>query len=158
VGLTNNNRFSFAVEWCDFSNNGWPDLYVANDFGRKNLYRNNGDGTFTDVAEKAGVEDYGPGMSTCGFDYNNDGLQDLYVANMWLREGKRITDDGHFLPGESPEIRALYQKYNAGNSLYRNTGNNRFETSRLRQGPQKVVGRGLVPHGTSITTVMPICM
>ena len=36
----NNNRFSFAPAWCDFNDDGWPDLYVANDFGRKNLYRN----------------------------------------------------------------------------------------------------------------------
>jgi tetratricopeptide (TPR) repeat protein len=123
----NNNRFSFAVAWCDYDNDGWPDLYVANDFGRKNLYHNNGDGTFTDVAAKAGVEDYGPGMSTCWLDYDNDGLQDVYVANMWLPEGKRITADDHFLPGIDPAVRALYQKHNAGNSLYRNTGNGTFE-------------------------------
>jgi tetratricopeptide (TPR) repeat protein len=123
----NNNRFSFAVAWCDYDNDGWPDLYVANDFGRKNLYRNNGDGTFTDVAAKAGVEDYGPGMSTCWLDHDNDGLQDVYVANMWLPEGRRITADDHFLPGVDPAVRALYQKHNAGNSLYRNAGNGTFE-------------------------------
>ena len=133
----NNNRFSFAVEWGDYDNNGWPDLYVANDFGRKNLYRNNGDGTFTDISAKAGVEDYGPGMSTCWFDYDNDGLQDLYVANMWLREGKRITADDHFLPEMSPEIRALYRKHNAGNSLYRNSGNNTFEDKSIEAGAAK---------------------
>ncbi len=36
----NNNRFSFAPAWCDFDDDGWPDLYVANDFGRNNLYVN----------------------------------------------------------------------------------------------------------------------
>jgi tetratricopeptide (TPR) repeat protein len=123
----NNNRFSFAVAWCDYDNDGWPDLYVANDFGRKNLYRSNGDGTFSDVAAKAGVEDYGPGMSTCWLDHDNDGLQDVYVANMWLPEGKRITADDHFLPGVDPAVRALYQKHNAGNSLYQNTGRGAFE-------------------------------
>jgi tetratricopeptide (TPR) repeat protein len=133
----NNNRFSFAVEWGDYDNNGWPDLYVANDFGRKNLYKNNGDGTFTDISARAGVEDYGPGMSTCWFDYDNDGLQDLYVANMWLREGKRITADDHFLPATSPEIRALYRKHNAGNSLYRNKGNNTFEDKSIEAGTAK---------------------
>ena len=46
---------------------------MVNDFGRKNLYRNNGDGTFTDVAAEAGVEDIGAGMSVCWFDYDNDG-------------------------------------------------------------------------------------
>jgi len=123
----NNNRFSFAAAWCDYDNDGWPDLFVANDFGRKNLYRSNGDGTFTDVASKTGVEDYGPGMSTCWLDHDNDGLQDIYVANMWLPEGKRITADDHFLSGVDPAIRAIYQKHNAGNSYYRNAGNGTFE-------------------------------
>ena len=40
---------------------GWPDLYVVNDFGRKNLYRNNGDGTFTDVAAKRAWKTLAPG-------------------------------------------------------------------------------------------------
>ncbi|MFZ0233314.1 MAG: FG-GAP-like repeat-containing protein [Candidatus Acidiferrales bacterium] len=123
----NNNRFSFAAAWCDYDNSGWPSLYVANDFGRKNLYHSNGDGTFTDIADSAGVQDYGPGMSACWLDYDNDGLQDAYVANMWLPEGKRITSNDRFLPGAAPAIRALYQKHNAGNSLYRNAGNGKFQ-------------------------------
>ncbi len=133
----NNNRYSFAAAWCDFDNDGWPDLYVANDFGRKNLYRSNGNGTFTDAAAKAGVEDYGPGMSTCCLDVDNDGLQDVYVANMWLPEGQRITADDHFLPGVDPAIRALYRKHNAGNSLYRNTGNGAFEDKTSAAGTAK---------------------
>jgi tetratricopeptide (TPR) repeat protein len=132
----NNNRFSFAAAWCDYDNNGWPGIYVANDFGRKNLYRNNGDGTFTDVAAAAGVEDYGPGMSTCWFDYDNDGRQDVYVANMWLDEGKRITASEEFLPRVDPAIRAIYQKHNAGNSLYRNTGAGAFEDKTKQSGAQ----------------------
>jgi tetratricopeptide (TPR) repeat protein len=130
----NNNRFSFAAAWCDYDNNGWPDLYVANDFGRKNLYRSNGDGTFTDVAARAGVEDYGPGMSTCWIDADNDGLQDLYVANMWLAEGRRITEDELFLPGVDPAVRALYRKHNAGNSFYRNAGKGTFEDKTPTEG------------------------
>ena len=123
----NNDRFSFAASWCDYDQDGWPDLYVANDFGRKNLYRNNRDGTFTDVAGAAGVEDCGPGMSICWLDAENDGKQDLYVANMWLAEGRRLTADDQFLPGVSADVRALYRKHNAGNSMYRNMGNGTFE-------------------------------
>src|ERR1019366_563580 len=59
----NNTRYSFCCAWNDFNRDGWPDLYVVNDFGRKNLYRNNGNGTFTDIASQAGVEDVGAGMS-----------------------------------------------------------------------------------------------
>ncbi len=43
VGLDqNNDRFSFAPAWADYDEDGWPDLFVANDFGRKNLYHNEG--------------------------------------------------------------------------------------------------------------------
>jgi tetratricopeptide (TPR) repeat protein len=133
----NNHRFSFAAAWCDYDNDGWPDLYVANDFGRKNLYRSNRDGTFTDIAAKAGVEDYGPGMSTCWVDVDNDGLQDVYVANMWLAEGQRITADDHFLQGVDPAVRALYQKHNMGNSLYRNTGSGIFDDIGAAAGTSK---------------------
>ena len=48
----NNDRFSFAPAWCDFNDDGWPDLYVANDFGRKNLYVNH-DGRFHDESRAA---------------------------------------------------------------------------------------------------------
>ena len=91
TGLSQNNtRYSFCCGWNDFNGDGWPDLYVVNDFGRKNLYRNNGNGTFTDIAPQAGVEDVGAGMSACWFDYDNDGAEDLYVANMWTAAGERI--------------------------------------------------------------------
>jgi hypothetical protein len=68
----------------------------VNDFGRKNLYRNNGDGTFTDVAPQAGVEDIGAGMSVCWLDYDNDGAEDLYVADMWTAAGERISTQAAF--------------------------------------------------------------
>ena len=49
-----NDRWGFGVAIADFDNDGWPDIFVAN-FGKNRLYRNNHDGTFTDVSEKAGV-------------------------------------------------------------------------------------------------------
>ncbi len=117
----NNNRFSFACGWNDFDNDGWPDLYVVNDFGRKNLYRNKGDGTFTDVSEQAGVEDPGAGMSVCWFDYDNDGFEDLYVANMWSAAGKRISTQNAFLPAAPESSRQTYRKHANGNSLFHNS-------------------------------------
>jgi tetratricopeptide (TPR) repeat protein/peroxiredoxin len=120
-GLTQNNtRYSFCCGWADFNRDGWPDLYVVNDFGRKNLYRNNGDGTFTDVAAEADVEDIGAGMSVCWFDYDNDGAEDLYVADMWTAAGERISMQDNFKETESEKTRALYHKHAMGNSLFRN--------------------------------------
>jgi tetratricopeptide (TPR) repeat protein len=130
AGLNQNNtRYSFCCGWNDFNRDGWPDLYVVNDFGRKNLYRNNGDGTFTDVAPQAGVEDVGAGMSVSWFDYDNDGVEDLYVADMWTAAGERISTQAIFQPDAGPEIRALYQKHALGNSIFRNRGDGSFQDS-----------------------------
>ncbi len=120
-GLSQNNtRYSFCCGWNDYDNNGWPDLYVVNDFGRKNLYRNNGDGTFTDAAPQAGVEDVGAGMSVSCLDFNNDGAEDFYVGNMWTAAGVRLSMQPTFKQGSPATIRALYQKHAMGNSLLRN--------------------------------------
>jgi Tfp pilus assembly protein PilF len=115
----NNSRFSFCCGWNDYKNDGFPDLYVVNDFGRKNLYRNNGNGTFTDVAAEAGVEDVGAGMSVSWFDYDNDGSQDLYVADMWTAAGERVSGQPTFKVRSSEAIRKLYRKHSMGNSLFR---------------------------------------
>ena len=125
----NNTRYSFCCGWSDYNRDGWPDLYVVNDFGRKNLYRNNGDGTFTDVAPQAGVEDIGAGMSVCWFDYDNDGAEDLYVADMWSAAGMRVSTQDIFQKDAPEEVRALYRKHAMGNSLFRNTG---FRNTRVR--------------------------
>ncbi len=93
---------------------------MVNDFGRKNLYRNNGDGTFTDVAAQAGVEDIGAGMSVCWNDFDNDGAADLYVADMWTAAGERISSQENFKKDAPENVRALYRKHAMGNSLFRN--------------------------------------
>jgi len=130
----NNTRYSFCCGWGDYNRDGRPDLYVVNDFGRKNLYRNNGDGTFNDVAPQAGVEDVGAGMSVCWLDYDNDGVEDLYVADMWTSAGERISSQEIFQNRTVPETRALYRKHAMGNSLFRNRGDGTFQDSTARSG------------------------
>jgi tetratricopeptide (TPR) repeat protein len=130
----NNTRFSFCCGWGDHNGDQWPDLYVVNDFGRKNLYRNNGDGTFTDIAAEAGVEDVGAGMSVCWLDFDNDGRQDLYAADMWTAAGNRVSEQDSFQKNASEEVRKLYRKHAMGNSLFRNRGDGRFEDVGARSG------------------------
>jgi tetratricopeptide (TPR) repeat protein len=130
----NNNRFSFCCAWGDFNGDGWPDLYVVNDFGRKNLYRANGNGTFTDVAAEAGVEDVGAGMSGCWLDFDNDGRQDLYVADMWTAAGLRVSQQENFQKESSKEIRDLYRKHAMGNSFFQNCGTGSFVDASARSG------------------------
>ena len=141
VGLNeHNDRFSFAATWGDVDEDGWPDLLVANDFGRKNLYRNlgqvNGQVRFQDVTDSAGVADYGAGMSAAFVDYDNDGHLDIYTGNMWTAAGMRVTALPGFLPQAPPEIRALYQRHARGNSLFHNRGDGTFEDVTLKAGAE----------------------
>jgi hypothetical protein len=95
-----------GIAWIDYDNDGYPDLLLVNgstfghwrrgDSPRSRLYRNNGDGTFTDVSAGSGLDHTGWGMGVCAGDYNNDGRDDLYVT------------------------------YYGGNVLYRNDGTGKF--------------------------------
>ena len=82
-----------GVAWIDYDRDGWPDLYFVNAgewselFGSQRshanaLYRNNGDGTFTDVTLEAGVGDTQWGMGASVGDYNRDGWPDLFVVQL----------------------------------------------------------------------------
>ena len=123
----NNTRFSFAASWGDYDSDGWPDLYVANDFGRNNLYRNQGSGRFRDVAGAAGVEDIGAGMSVSWLDHDLDGQLDIYVGNMWSSAGQRVTLDPSFRPAGGRASVGSYRRHARGNSLFRGTPSGGFE-------------------------------
>ena len=81
---------SGGVAMFDYDNDGWMDIYFVNSLSvdlakagsktKSMLYHHNGDGTFTDVTDKAGVGDVGWGMGAAVGDYNNDGFDDLYVT------------------------------------------------------------------------------
>jgi hypothetical protein len=122
----NNHRFSYAVAWEDYDNDGDQDLYVANDFGRNNLYRNDG-GTFRDVAAEAGVEDIGPGMSSSWGDYDNDGWMDLYVSNMFSSAGNRITEQQQFQQQADAQTKEAFRRHARGNSLFHNQRDGSFQ-------------------------------
>ncbi len=120
VGLDHNNsRFSFAAAWEDYDNDGDLDLYVANDFGRNNLYRND-EGHFRDVAGQTGVEDTAAGMSVAWDDYNRDGWMDLYVGNMFSAAGERVTYQRRFVEGDAQRSAPSYQRMARGNTLFAN--------------------------------------
>ncbi|MGB0716219.1 MAG: FG-GAP repeat domain-containing protein, partial [Phycisphaerae bacterium] len=89
-----------SASWGDFNLDGWIDLFVANESstGSRNpcqLYRNNMDGTFTDIAANAGVNLLAFSKAAVWGDVNNDGLLDLYVSNLmqpnvlFLNKGKQ---------------------------------------------------------------------
>ena len=79
---TGDTGWTLAVGAADYDNDGYPDIFVANDAGRKKLYHNNGNGTFTEVAKEAGVLDFGFGMGVAWGDFDDDGYFDLYTSNL----------------------------------------------------------------------------
>ncbi len=134
----NNNRFSFAGAWCDYDGDGWPDLYVTNDFGRNNLYKNS-NGHFRDVAAEAGVEDIGPGMSSAWLDYDSDGRPDLFVSNMWSASGQRVVNSANFGPTlKDASVRESYRHHVKGDSLYHNNGDGTFQYTGAAEGTEIV--------------------
>ncbi len=71
--------------WGDYDNDGYPDLFVSSALGRSKLFRNNGDGTFTDVSGESGLDDICLGTVAFWCDYDNDGWLDL-VQFTWSPE------------------------------------------------------------------------
>lgn len=139
IGLhADNQKFSYSSSWDDYDNDGDLDLYVANDFGRNHLYQNQlrerGEATFKEVAAQAGVLDIAAGMSTCWGDYDNDGLVDLYVGNMFSSAGNRIAFQDQFKGDRDAATLSLYQRHARGNSLFRNRGDGTFEDVSLTSG------------------------
>lgn len=98
AGVGDGIRLSFKGIWFDYDMDGWPDLFVINDRVFKNsLYRNNGDGTFTDVSEEAGIQLGGqdPMTATVG-DFDNDGDLDIYMTNTNspFKRGQLLVNNG----------------------------------------------------------------
>ena len=87
AGVADPSGKSLGVAFSDFDNDGWTDVFVANDSVRQSLYRNKGDGTFEDVAVIAGVAYDEDGKTFAGMgvdcaDYDNDGYMDILVTNL----------------------------------------------------------------------------
>ena len=153
-----NDRYSFACAWGDSKSNGLPDLFVANDFGSSQLYRNNGNGTFSVASAEAHIEEVGAGMGCSWADVDNDGRQDIYVTSMWEAAGQRVSEQKQFHPEAPEKIRELYQRHARGNALYKNQGDGNSRMLGGRRELRWVAGRGRPISGTSIMTATLIFM
>jgi enediyne biosynthesis protein E4 len=87
AGIADPNGKALGVAFADFDNDGWPDIFVANDSVRQSLYHNRGNGTFEDVAVSAGAgyDENGKtfaGMGVDAADYDNDGWPDVFITTL----------------------------------------------------------------------------
>ncbi|OLE53195.1 MAG: hypothetical protein AUG51_14475 [Acidobacteria bacterium 13_1_20CM_3_53_8] len=153
----NETGLTLGVAWGDYNSDGHPDLYVANDFGRDALLKNNGNGTFTDVSRETGAFDPGYGMSATWGDIDNDGDLDIYVSDVHSGQrwyGQATTLYKYLLTSvrqgtifeDLPVYEEIYENVGTdwtsygdmvvkGNALYLNDGHGKFtdvsETSRV---------------------------
>lgn len=142
AGVGAEGLFGMGVAVGDYDNDGFPDLVVLG-YGRSILYHNNGDGTFTDVTARAGVENAGLWASSAAwFDYDNDGRLDLLIANYvdWSPER-------NFYCGDSgPAMRSYCHPddfHGQPPTLYHNNGDGTFADVSKASGIGLKGGNGL---------------
>ncbi|MFQ5689258.1 MAG: FG-GAP-like repeat-containing protein [Gemmatimonadota bacterium] len=92
AGVSDPEGRSLSAAWADFDQDGWPDLYVANDVSDNALYRNRGDGTFEDVSHLTRVADYRGAMGLAVGDWNGDSDLDLFVTH-WIAQENAFYDN-----------------------------------------------------------------
>ncbi len=126
-----------SATWWDFDHDGWPDLYVANDFAAPDkLYRNNRDGTFTDVIDRVVPHMPYSAMGADLGDVNNDGLIDFYVVDMAATThalDQRTMVNARSQATDLPEGATNAPQYYR-NALYLDTGMNRMQEAAFLTG------------------------
>ncbi len=92
AGVDNATGRSLSAAWADFDQDGWPDLYVANDISDNALFHNRGDGTFRDISHSAWVADYRGAMGLAVGDWENDGDLDIFVTH-WIAQENALFEN-----------------------------------------------------------------
>ncbi len=132
--------YGMGVSAADYDNDGYTDLYVTG-YPRSTLFHNNGNGTFSDVSAKAGVQDEGAwGASAAWFDYDRDGLLDLFVTNYVQFS---YADHKQCLFGSEPTYCAQTEYQGAVSRLFHNNGKGAFTDVTTKAGLGTLGGRGL---------------
>jgi Tfp pilus assembly protein PilF len=136
------NGYSMGAAAADFDNDGWTDLFVTGVRGNA-LYRNSGDGTFEEVTDRAGVTGDGSWAVAAGwFDYDSDGLLDLFVVNYVVWDPASEITCGPGIEGHRSYCHPRYYKP-LPNALFRNLGNGKFRNMSAESGIAKHWGKGM---------------
>jgi hypothetical protein len=107
AGVANPMGRSLSAVWADFDDDGWPDLYVANDVSDNALYRNQHDGTFTDVSLEARVADYRGAMGLAVGDWDGDEDLDIFITHWLAQENALYSNRATELKARGAYLRPL---------------------------------------------------
>ena len=137
AGVAVPNRISVAASFADIDNDGDQDLFVTTVDGGNVLFENDGHGHFKDISRSAGVDHVGHSSGAVFFDYDNDGLLDLYVCSVGRYTTKEKGRGGAFVGLPDAFSGHLHPDRSENGILYRNMGHNRFEdvTDKVGLGP-----------------------
>src|SRR6516164_1857834 len=140
VGLPD--RISVAASFADIDNDGDQDLFVTTVRGGNVLFENDGHGHFKDISKAAGVDYVGHSSGALFFDFDNDGLLDLYVSNVG-----RYTTETKGRGGAYEGVRDAFEGHLHGDRtepsiLYKNLGHNRFKDVTAEAGLGKAIWNG----------------
>lgn len=112
AGVANEKGRSLGAIWCDFDEDGWLDLYVANDISDNVMYRNRGDGTFDDTSHASWVADYRGAMGMAVCDWDSDGDLDIFVTHWIAQENAlyvNLLAERRGLEGAAPDAFCSFQ-------------------------------------------------
>ncbi len=132
--------YGMAASCADYDNDGDLDLYVCN-YGESTLYRNNGNGTFTDVTAKAGLTSPGWALAAPWFDYNGDGLLDVFVVHYLDYDKGAFQRTGAYYKADNFPGPLSYP--GQPDHLYRNNGDGTFTDVTKEVGLWETTGRGM---------------
>jgi enediyne biosynthesis protein E4 len=99
---------SLSAAWADFNNDGWPDLYVANDISDNAMYLNLHNGKFKNISESAWVGDYRGAMGLGVADWDGDGDLDIFVSH-WIAQENALYTNLLYTPGAEKPGRLRFQ-------------------------------------------------
>ena len=129
---TGDTGWALALECADLDGDGWPDIYVANDFGNNTYLHNERNGTFRNLSRRAGLLDPGFGMGVAIDDSEGRGSLDVYVSNYsfpmnwFLSDGRFPMPDFPYSLGR-PLVWRRLKALSRGSSLFRSRGDGTFE-------------------------------
>jgi len=148
AGVAGGQSFGMGCAIADYDNDGYPDIFVTA-YGRCTLYRNNGNGTFTDVTAKAGLAAPGWTTSAVWFDYDNDGKLDLFLCSFVEFSLKNNVFCGDNKLGK--RFYCIPRVFKPTSSLlYRNNGDGTFTEVSAGTDIQRVRGKALGVVATDI--------